>query len=181
MRPARFITSGREGSAMTAAGIVLICAPRSAAERFAQRGYPVLAADPGDDAVRAAIAALGPACGGRIAVVGYGAGGCSAYLAVTRLGAAAGIGFHPIGIGAHLREAGLVRAPLSLHFGDADARVPLAEVRAIKGALEGFATTEIYRYPALAQGFALEGDPAYDPAAAALAERRALAFLATLR
>jgi dienelactone hydrolase len=181
MRLARFITSGREGSVMTAAGIVLIGAPDSAAARFAQRGYPVLASEPGDDAVRAAIAALGPVCGGRVAVVGYGVGGCSAFLAVTRLGAAAGIGFHPIGIGARLREAGLVRAPLSLHFGDADALVPLPEVRAIKGALEGFATTEIYRYPGAAQGFAVDGDPAFDPAAAALAERRAFDVLDALR
>jgi carboxymethylenebutenolidase len=166
---------------MIVPGIVLIGAPRAAADRFARCGYPVLAAEPGIDAVRAAIAALGPACGERVAVAGYGAGGCSAYLAVTRLGAVAGIGFHPVGIGAHLSEASLVRVPLSLHFGDADERVPLAEVRAIKGALEGFATTEIYRYPGAAQGFASEDDPGYEPAAAALAERRALAFLGALR
>lgn len=162
-------------------GIVLIGAAPAAAERFAERGHAVRDAAGEDDAVRAALAALAPKCGGRVAVVGYGAGGCSAFRAVTRLGAAAGIAFHPIGIGALLGEAGLVRAPLSLHFGDADATVPPAEVRAVKGALEGFATTEIYRYPAVGQGFALESSPGYEPVAASLAERRAFAFLDGLR
>ena len=61
---------------------------------------------------------------------------------------------------------------MSLHFGDADERVPFEEVRAIKGALEGFGTTEIYRYPGVGHGFALPGDPGYDESAARDAQRR---------
>jgi carboxymethylenebutenolidase len=158
--------------------IVLAGAPPAAAARYAARGYAVRVAESGLESVRAELAAFASAGIDRVAVAGYGAGGCSAFLAVTRLGAVAGVGFHPFGIGAHLREAALVRVPLSLHFGDADERVPLEEVRAIKGALEGFATTEIYRYPGAGGDFALDGSPGYEAAAAALAEQRALAFLA---
>jgi carboxymethylenebutenolidase len=156
--------------------------------RFAARGFRVATAGGEDvegalERVRAAMMTLAadPACNGRIAVVGYGRGGAAAFLAVTRLGAAAGVAFHGVGIGEQLGESALVRVPLSFHFGDADASVPPAEVRAIKGALEGFATTDIYRYPGAGQGFALAGDPGYDAAAAELAERRAFDTLDRLR
>jgi carboxymethylenebutenolidase len=165
---------------MNPPAIVLAGAPDAAAARFTAHGYTVRSAGAGAESVREALDAFVAAGALRVAVVGYGAGGCSAFLAVTRMGAAAGVGFHPAGIGAHLREAALVRAPLSLHFGDADDSVPLAEVSAIKGALEGFATTEIYRYPGAGAGFALDGSAGYEPVAASLAERRALAFLAAL-
>jgi dienelactone hydrolase len=162
-------------------GIVLAGAAPAAVARYAARGFAVRVAAEGLESVRAALGGYAVAGIERVAVVGYGAGGCSAFLAVTRLGAAAAVAFHPLGIGAYLREAALVRAPLSLHLGDADERVPLEEVRAIKGALEGFATTEIYRYAGAGQGFALDGSPGYDATAAALAEQRACAFLAGVR
>lgn len=174
-------------------GVVLAGVPATAPgtlELFAGWGYDVLAADVGDGtdverglaAVRTAMDTLAArATTGKIAVVGYGAGGRFAYLAVTRLGAAGGAAFHGIGIGRHLDEAARAKQPLSLHFGDADERVPFAEVRAVKGALEGFATTEIYRYPGARQGFALRGDPGYDETAAAQAERRVFAVLDALR
>lgn len=176
-----------------ALGVVLVGVPaqaRGTLEMYAQRGYDVLAADAGDGAnverglasVEAAMRTLAErAPGGKIAVVGYGAGGRYAFLAVTRLGADGGAAFHGIGIGAHLAEAANARRPLTLHFGDADERVPFEEVRAIKGALEGFATTEIYRYPGARQGFALRGDASFDADAAAQAERRVFAILDALR
>ncbi len=175
-----------------ALGVVLVGVPgesRSTLELFAGRGYDVLAADADDANVEAGLASVraametlaGRATAGKIAVVGYGAGGRYAYLAVTRLGADAGAAFHGSGIGAHLDEAARARQPLTFHFGDADERVPFEEVRAIKGALEGFATTEIYRYPGARQGFALRGDASFDADAAAQAERRVFAILDALR
>jgi carboxymethylenebutenolidase len=180
---------------MTGPGIVLVGLTAQAAqatvERYAARGYRVATVDlPPDGALDAGVAAVQAAMGalaagaagnGRIAVVGYGAGGAFAFLAATRLGAAAAAAFHGVGIGRLLNEASQVRVPLSFHFGDADETVPLAEVRAIKGALEGFATTEIYRYPDAAQGFALAGSPGYAPDAAAVAERRVFETLDRLR
>src|SRR5258708_23358726 len=97
--------------------------------------------------------------GGKIAVVGYGFGGRYAYLAVTRLGADGAAAFYGAGIGDYLGEASRAKLPLTFHFGDDDELVPIEEVRRIKGALEGFATTEIYRYPGVGHGFALRGHP----------------------
>jgi carboxymethylenebutenolidase len=121
-----------------------------------------------------------PECGGSIAVVGYCFGGEFAYLAVTRLGAAAGVAFHGVGIGKHLDEAGNVKRPLSLHFGEDDRFVPLEEVAAIEEAHRGVRGFESYRYPGAKHGFAQADVPAYDEGAARLAEERALTMLARL-
>ena len=173
-------------------GVVLVGLPagsRATLERFTARGYDVLAVDvdeaAGPDgglaAVRWGMNALREhATAGKIAVVGYGYGGRYAFLALTRLGADAAAAFHGAGIGAHLDEAPLAKLPLSLHFGDDDERVPFEEVRAIKGALEGFATTEIYRYPGAGHGFAMREDACFDEPAALDAERRVFAFLDAL-
>jgi dienelactone hydrolase len=193
MRSARFITSeGEEPDLMSTQtqlrrglGVVLAGVPagaNSTIDRFTARGYAVLVASVRPDdgveqglaAVRSAMAELAT---DKVAVAGYGFGGRYAYLAVTRLGADAGAVFYGADIGRHLDEAALAKKALTFHFGDADERVPFEEVRAIKGALEGFATTEIYRYPGVRHGFALVGDPNYDEAAALAAERRVFAIL----
>ena len=187
MRSARFITSGgEERSIMTSeerppagTGVVLVGVPpgdRAAIGRFATHGYDVVLADvdeaagPADAlaAVRAAMDALALRVE-KIAVVGYGFGGRYAFLAVTRLGADAAGAVGGANIGAHLDESARVKKPLTFHFADDDEAVPFAEVRAIKGALEGFGTTEIYRYPTL------------DAAGLLQAERRVFAFLDGLR
>lgn len=194
MRFARFITFGGEEPGNMSAqsqppgalGVVLAGVPagaRSTIECYTTRGYDVRIAAVGDGtdidaglaAVRSAMEAL--AASRIVAVVGYGAGGRYAYLAVTRLGAAAGAAFYGAGIGAHLNEASRAKLPLTLHFGDDDVHVPIEEVRRIKGALEGFATTEIYRYPGVGHGFALREDARYDETAALQAEHRVFAVL----
>jgi dienelactone hydrolase len=174
-------------------GVVLAGVPAGAhqtIERYTARGYDVRIAEIGEGsdverglaAVRTAMDAFARrAAPGAIAVAGYGPGGRFAYLAVTRLGANAGAAFSGAGIGEHLAEASLANRPLTLHFGDDDAFVPIEEVRRIKGALEGFATTEIYRYPGARRGFAMRGDPHFDEADAAQAERRVFAVLDALR
>jgi dienelactone hydrolase len=159
-------------------GIVLVGVPatdRAVREQFEARGYPILVADVDDggdiDAVLAVVRAAMDAVAARarkVAVVGYGAGGRYAFLAVTRLGADAAAALRGTNIGVHLDESMRVKKPLSFHFADDDARVPFEEVRAIKGALEGFGTTEIYRYPT------------FDEAAVRQAETRVFAFLDSL-
>jgi dienelactone hydrolase len=185
MRSARFITSEGEGGAMSTLGVVLAgvaAGATSTIELYTARGYDVRVADIDravsvDDALERVRLAMGELAGGKVAVVGYGAGGCYAFLAVTRLGADAAAVFHGNGIGDYLAESARAKMPLTFHFGDDDERVPFAEVRAIKGALEGFGTTEIYRYPGARDGFALRGDPNYDEASALAAERRVFAVL----
>jgi carboxymethylenebutenolidase len=121
-----------------------------------------------------------PDCTGPVAVLGYCFGGEFAYLAVARLGAAAAVAFHGVGIGKHLAEAANVNAPLSLHFGEDDRFVSLDEVAAIEAAHASEAGAEIYRYPGAKHGFAQADVPSYDKAAAYLAEERALTMLARL-
>jgi carboxymethylenebutenolidase len=172
-------------------GVVLVGLPPGAPEieRYTAHGYAVLVPevrDPADvegtlHAVRSAMEALTARAPARkVAVVGYGLGGRYAFLAAVRLGAAAAGVFYGSDIGGHLGEAAGLATPMTFHFGDADERVPFEEVRKIKGALEGFATTEIYRYPGARHGFALRGDPAYDAGAAEAAERRVFAVLDSL-
>jgi dienelactone hydrolase len=163
MRFTRFITSGgEERSIMTSEGrpagpgVVLVGIPpeaRAITERYQAQGYDVLVAgvaesgsvEDGLAAVRSAMDVLAVRAP-KIAVAGYGFGGRYAFLAVTRLDADGAAAIWGANIGAHLAEAPRVKKPLSFHFADDDERVPFAEVRAIKGALEGFGTTEIYRY-----------------------------------
>jgi dienelactone hydrolase len=185
MRSARFITSEGEGGVMTTLGVVLAgvaAGATSTIERYTARGYNVRIADIDeamsiDDALERVRLAMAELSGGKVAVVGYGAGGRYAFLAVTRLGADAAAVFHGSGIGDHLAESAFAKMPLTFHFGDDDDHVPFAEVRTIKGALEGFGTTEIYRYPGARDGFALRDDPNYDEASALAAERRVFAVL----
>jgi dienelactone hydrolase len=170
---------------MSTLGVVLAgvaAGASSTIERYIARGYDVRVADVGqaadvDHALEAVRSAMAGLTTGKVAVVGYGAGGRYAFLAVTRLGADAAAVFHGTGIGAHLDESARAKKPLTFHFGDADESVTFEEVRAIKGALEGFGTTEIYRYPGVRHGFALLDDPNYDEAAALAAERRVFAVL----
>ena len=190
MRFAWVITFGGEAcgimsspaAASSFPGVVLAGAPlpgdtfAAIEERYSLHGFalahaavqPALALADGVPVVRDAIAALRATCA-RVAVAGYGFGGAYAFLGVTQLDADAGVAFCGAGIGALLADARRVRAPLSFHFADDDAHVPFAEVRAIKGALEGFGMVEIYRYAT------------FDAASAAAAERRAFAVLDALR
>jgi len=123
-----------------------------------------------------------PECNGKVAVMGYCMGGRYAFLGVARLGADAAVTFHGNSIGEHLDEAGTLHNPqMSLHYGAEDPQIPMDEVRAVKGALEGFPGVMIYVYPGCKHGFAQIGGRAYDAAAAALAEKRALDFLDGLK
>jgi hypothetical protein len=161
-----------------------------AVKRFAARGYYVIAADVGDgtDLERGLLSVQIAMNTVRaqpevsvVAVVGYGTGGRYAYLAITRLDADAGAVLHGSRIGEHLDEAKFATKPLTIHFGDSDAWVSSAEVARIKGALEGFVTTEIYRYPGVGAGFAIEDSEGYDAEAAAVAESRVFLILEALR
>lgn len=157
-------------------GVVVIGLPAGAErsgviERWSARGYVVAALDfdarvSVDDALaqlRAAMERQRAQSGahGTVAVAAYGSAGALGFLAVTRLGADAAAIVRGSGIVPYLKaEAPRARVPMSMHFDDADAAVPFADVRSIKGALEGVGIIEIYRYEC------------WDDAASAQVERR---------
>ena len=122
-----------------------------------------------------------PDCSGPVAVAGFCFGGEFAFLSTTRLGAAAALTFHGVGIGKHLDEAGKARAPMSLHFGAEDPLTPHDEIAAIEAAFKGRADVGVFEYPGAKHGFAQADSAAYDPAAAKASEERCLATLASLR
>jgi carboxymethylenebutenolidase len=126
--------------------------------------------------VAAAIAALRGAAlrgAGRIGVVGYCWGGSLAYLAAARLsGLAAAVGYYGTAIAKNLDATPQV--PTLLHFGATDASIPAADIEAIR-ARHPHVGTHVY---AAGHGFNCDARAAYEPASAALALERTLAFFA---
>src|SRR5579875_3609038 len=115
------------------------------------------------------------------AVAGFCFGGRYAFLSATRLGASAAVAFHGTAIGQELGEARKATCPMSLHFGDNDAAVPMEEVEAIKAALKHNPQAEIFVYPGAQHGYTSPSRPAYDAEATRLSFERAMRVLETLK
>ncbi len=105
-----------------------------------------------------------------VGVVGYCWGGVVAFLAATRLGLPV-VSYYGRLVPQFLHER--PQAPLLFHFGERDALIPNAAVDAIARQLPA---APLYLYPA-GHAFNRLGDPHGDPACAALAKERTLAFL----
>lgn len=106
-----------------------------------------------------------------VGVVGYCWGGVVAYLAATRLGLPA-VSYYGRLVPQFLHERPL--APLLFHFGERDALIPNEVVDRVAARLP---QVPLHRYPA-GHAFNRLGDPHGDPASAALARERTLAFFA---
>lgn len=106
-----------------------------------------------------------------VGVVGYCWGGVVAFLAATRLGLPA-VSYYGRLVPQFLHERS--QAPLLFHFGERDALIPNEVVDRIAARLPD---VPLFRYPA-GHAFNRLGDPHGDPACAALARERTLAFFA---
>ncbi len=111
------------------------------------------------------------ASAGRVGVVGYCWGGTVALLAATRLGLPA-VSFYGARNVQFLDEP--ARAPLQFHFGERDASIPPEAVQRHRDTLP---EAELYTYPA-GHGFHCDVRADHEPASAALARERTLAFFA---
>ncbi len=110
---------------------------------------------------------------GRIGVIGYCWGGFLAWIAATRLeGFAASVSYYGGGIGGATKEK--PKVPVSMHFGDKDHAIPLADVDKLKA--ERHPGVEIFLYSA-GHGFNCDERGSYDAASAKQARERAVAFL----
>ncbi|MGH8294537.1 MAG: dienelactone hydrolase family protein [Steroidobacteraceae bacterium] len=109
---------------------------------------------------------------GRVATVGYCWGGALSYRAACELPLACAVVYY-----GNPPDTGTTpRCPVMYHFGSADKSIPLTEVERIKAAHpQGI----FHVYDGAGHGFNCDLRPSYDDAAAALARRRTLDFLAS--
>ena len=118
-------------------------------------------------AARDAAAKAGP-----VGIVGYCWGGFIAWLAAARVdGFAGAIAYYGGGMPDAAGEQ--PRCPVLAHFGEQDAMIPVAGVRALAAAHPAM---EVHLYAA-GHGFNCDQRASFDPAAATLARERSLAFL----
>ncbi len=108
---------------------------------------------------------------GRVAVVGFCWGGTLAYIAACELPIACAVSYYGGQIKDHLDKS--PRRPVLYHFGERDPHIPASDVERIRAAdPQGI----FHWYPA-DHGFNCEDRNTYDPASAALARERSLAFI----
>jgi carboxymethylenebutenolidase len=120
--------------------------------------------------VEASIGAVRSA--GRIGVVGYCWGGTLAFMAAASQPIDAAVAYYGGQIKAVLDKVPAV--PTLLHFGAADASIPLEDVAAIRAACPD---AEVHVYEGAGHGFNCDQRGSYHPDHAALARRRTLDFL----
>jgi len=109
---------------------------------------------------------------GRVATVGYCWGGALSYRAACELPLACAVVYY----GNPRDTAKTPRCPVMYHFGSQDPSIPLEAVERLKAA-DGRGIFHIYE--GAGHGFNCDLRPSYDEAAAALARRRTLDFLAS--
>jgi carboxymethylenebutenolidase len=119
----------------------------------------------------AAVEYAAAATGKRVGVIGYCFGGTIAWLAATRLPVQAAVGYYGGRIAQYAGEQ--PHAPVMLHFGREDKHIPEEEANKVKSA---HPEVEIYWYLA-GHGFNCDARSAFNPAEAAVARERSLAFL----
>ncbi len=111
--------------------------------------------------------------GAKRGIVGYCWGGTVAWHGATRTSAfAASSGWYGGGIAAAKEE--VARCPVQLHFGEADASIPMTDVAAIRAAQPG---VEVHVYGG-GHGFGCDERGSYVEADYRLAQERTLAFFA---
>ena len=110
---------------------------------------------------------------GKVAIVGYGAGGGLAYAAANRVsGLACAVSYYGTGIVNDYFEKRKI--PILMHFGEADPLVPFEEVnqfRAYRPEVSAFS------YPGAAHDFDTDGSESYDDNSAKLALERTMTWL----
>ena len=122
-----------------------------------------------------------PDANAKLGVIGFCAGGEMAFLSATRLGADVVAAFHGTRIQNHLGELDKAKGRISLHFGDRDFLVPMADVEKIQEAMNDRKGAEVYVYEGAEHGFSFEGRPSYQEAAATQSRAHAAKLMQTLK
>lgn len=116
--------------------------------------------------------------GGGVGVLGFCSGGRRAMLYAARHdGVKAVVPYHP-GPKLKAEEVAGLKAPVQIHQGTADRRVPVADIRELEDILRKQGTpVTVYLYEQADHGFLAYTRPYYKPDAAALSWRRSVDFL----
>ena len=118
-------------------------------------------------------------CTGKVGSVGFCLGGKLVWIGMSRNVLDAGVAYYAVQMAEHLREAKSIAAPIMMHFGSLDYRVPPALYEQIRAVLGGKPDAHTFWYEGADHGFNRDGYPPYHPQAAALANSRTLEFLHT--
>jgi carboxymethylenebutenolidase len=116
-------------------------------------------------------------CNGKAGAIGFCLGGMLAYLTAARCNVEAAVSYYGVGIEKRLNEAGAVRCPMVLHFGEQDHFVPAAARDAVAAAFKERDDVEVYVYPGADHAFSNPMRPSYDRFAASLAHSRTIGLL----
>jgi carboxymethylenebutenolidase len=117
-----------------------------------------------------------PACDGRVGAVGFCLGGNLAYLLAVRFTPDCAVGYYGVSIEKSLNEATNLSSPLQLHIAGHDRFCPPEAQTAIHQALDPNPLVTIYDYKDEDHAFGRPAGDHYNPAAAELANLRALEF-----
>ena len=108
---------------------------------------------------------------GKVSLVGYCYGGMLAWRSAAQVeGLSCAVAYYGGGIAGQLDLQ--PQCPVMMHFGERDAHIPLADVEKVRSA---HPDVDVYLYPA-DHGFNCDQRDSYDPASAATALQRTLAF-----
>lgn len=125
----------------------------------------------------ATLRALPGTAGRKAGAIGYCLGGRLAYTTAAITDIDAAVAWYGGGIHDQLALAPNLQCPIQFHYGAQDESIPLVAVDAVRAAIAG-KDAEIFVYEAAGHGFNCWDRGSYQPASAALAHGRALAFLA---
>lgn len=148
---------------------------RVACDRLARDGYFALAPSGSDLQAAVTRASTLEGASGKVAVLAF--GGLAAYQAACHTDADCAVGYEPAGIETMVSDAGRITKWCLLHMPEHDPLCPPETQKKIYGALIGIIFYSIYNYKGVGRGFASEGGPNYDKAAAELAHSRTEKFL----
>jgi carboxymethylenebutenolidase len=125
----------------------------------------------------AALRARPEVAGRKLGAIGYCLGGRLAYGAAATTDIDAAVAYYGGGIHNQLDQAAAITVPMQFHYAEQDDNIPLTAVDSVRQAFAGKAA-EVFVYPGAHHGFNCWARGSYDPASAALAHGRSLAFLA---
>lgn len=115
-----------------------------------------------------------PRCNGKVALLGICFGGRYAQLGAADWGLDAAASYHGTKMELHLGDTGRIACPVSHHFGDRDAAIPMDVVAQIQEAYAPLPNAEIVVHEGAEHNFSMPRKPAYNAAVAKSAHESVL-------